>query len=64
LTNNDDNHLKGQEDKKEPLKMGWLDVVAFMIAAFQILLPYILIFILAILLVPALFYIFTSIGGR
>ena len=50
-----EDHHKNKEDR-DTYKMGFLDVAAFIIAAFQILLPYMLIFILTLLLVPALIF--------
>ncbi len=56
----------GQNGKqgKEPVKLGSVDILAIMIAAFQIIVPYLLAFIIAILLVPALFYLVSYLTGR
>jgi len=48
----------------EPIKAGFLDVLAFIIAAFQILIPYLIVFILAILLIPAIIYLISFLSGR
>lgn len=64
VNNKDVHDEKSCEQNLEPEKMGFTDVIAFMIAAFQILVPYLLIFILAILLVPTLFYLISYLTGR
>ena len=49
---------------EEPIKPGFLDIVALTIAAFQILIPYLIIFILAVLLVPGIFYLVSFLTNR
>ncbi len=48
----------------EQIKPDFTDIIAFIIAAFQILIPYLAVFILAILLVPAFFYLIVFLTGR
>ena len=49
---------------EDPIKPGFLDIVALTIAAFQILIPYLIVFILAILLVPGIFYLISFLTNR
>jgi len=60
----DNREQPGNINNEEQVKPGFLDIVAMIIAAFQILIPYLIVFILAILLVPGIFYLVSFLTNR